>query len=402
MTLRTTTEWLLADSALPLLHRLQEAERPEALGSVTPSAAAEMTVRKGRARIPVVGMLLPERSEFLDYFDIPHTSYADIQAQVAAAEADSEVTAIDFDVASPGGTVAGFYDAARAIAGATKPTRALVTDAASAAYGLASQTGEVVALKPETSVGSVGVAVTVRHPNSSYATTVTSTAAPDKVPDPTTEKGVDVIRARLDDLHAMFAGTIAAGRGTTTENVNASFGGGRVFLAKDALARGMIDSIAAVGGGESNTTAESAQGGAATTTRRKMDLETFKAEHPELFRAAVAQGLETGRQEERKRCADHLKLGESAGALDVAHKAIASGASLADCQADYMAASLNRGDIQAMRDGDAQVAKAADGASGSAAAAKASEEAEKAQLDEFLEGFASSGSGKVITRKAAD
>ena len=384
-------EWLIAESSLPLVHALHDRALEVPEGAVVREPSAPPTLRKsgGVAHVDVLGVLMPERSALLDFFGVVHTSYAEIVAQVQDADADPEVARIDLYVDSPGGTVAGFYAAARAIACATKPTRAVATYAASAAYGLASQAGDLVAAAPETLVGSVGVAVTVRHPNTDATTTITSTAAPDKIPDPTTEHGVGVIRDHLDALHGMFADTIATGRGVSAQQVNEKFGGGRVFLAAEALARGMIDSIAPVGGDERGT--QTAGACAPAQQRTNMDLETLQAAHPEAYRAAV----DHGRQIERKRCTDHIKLGKEASALDVAHEAIASGESLADRQADYLAAAINRADVERSRAADlAGVAPAANGAAHGTAP---NEDArEKAAADEFAAGFEAASGGKVV------
>ena len=122
-----------------------------------------------------------------------------------------------------------------------------------------------------------------------------------------------------------------------------------------------------------------------------MDLETLRAAHPEVYRAAVDQGS----QAERKRCADHIKLGREAGALDVAHEAIASGESLADRQADYLAAAINRADVERSRAADlAGIAPAANGAAHGAAP---NEDARaKADADAFAAGFEAASGGKVV------
>jgi len=96
--------------------------------------------------------------------------------------------------------------------------------------------------------------------------------------------------------------------------------------------------------------APAARGGAPKQKDKKMDPKTLQSEHPETYAAVLnlgkaeghSAGVTEGINAERKRVADHLKVGEACGDLPSAHKAIASGASLADMQADYLAASMKR------------------------------------------------------------
>jgi ClpP class serine protease len=61
--------------------------------------------------------------------------------------------------------------------------------------------------------------------------------------DPGTDAGAAQIQANVDALAQVFIETIARNRNTTAENVVESFGKGSVFVAADALKRGMTDEI---------------------------------------------------------------------------------------------------------------------------------------------------------------
>jgi ClpP class serine protease len=181
---------------------------------------------------------------------------------------------------------------------------------------------------------------------------VTSTNAPKKRPDVTTEAGKAVVREQLDAMHEVFIDAIATGRKTTVERINADFGEGAVLLAKDALKNGMIDEII-------SETASISAGTKYTIQKDKsMDLTTLKAQHPEVYSAAVEQGK---KQEHERACA-HLTMGAAAGALDVAVNAITDNVdpSSPKAQAEYMAARLNRSD-QMMRQSDDADVSATDG-----------------------------------------
>ena len=86
-----------------------------------------------------------------------------------------------------------------------------------------------------------------------------------------------------------------------------------------------------------------------------MNLEQLKTNHPKLFRAAVADGVES----ERSRVSSHVVMGQKSGDLKTAHAAIRSGADLTfEIQAQYLAASMNRADT-AERQAESDEAEAA-------------------------------------------
>lgn len=201
-----------------------------------------LKVFDGVAHIAIKGMLLEAPDPILSLFGVEHSAYSVIKTQLAAALADDEVETIAFHVDSPGGMVAGMFEAGEEIAAAGKPTIAIVDGtSASAAYFLSSQADAVQATHRANRFGSVGVAVDVYV--SEDVVGIASSDAPNKRPDVTTEEGRAVVRAELDQMHALFAEKIAAGRSVSVEKVNADFGQGGLLLADLALAAGMIDTI---------------------------------------------------------------------------------------------------------------------------------------------------------------
>lgn len=80
-----------------------------------------------------------------------------------------------------------------------------------------------------------------------------------------------------------------------------------------------------------------AVGGATPNKENTMDLETLKAQHPEVFKAAVQEGV----NKERGRVNAHLKLGQTCGDISIAVKAIADGVGLTEeLQAEYMSVGM--------------------------------------------------------------
>lgn len=177
---------------------------------------------------------------------------------LAAAVANPEVGAIVLDVDSPGGTVAGTPETAAAVkaAAAAKPVYAFVdTVGASAAYWIASQAGQVW-MNPSAEVGSIGVMGThislagALEREGVAATTFRSGVSPYKNEaspfEPLSEEAAAAVQARVDELGQEFVATVAKGRKTTPDQVEAAYGKGRMLGAQAALAAGMVDKIGSV------------------------------------------------------------------------------------------------------------------------------------------------------------
>lgn len=184
-------------------------------------------------------------------------SVESISGLLDQALAAPEAGAVLLDVDSPGGTVAGMPElaaklrAARAAAGGTKPIWAIANAGmASAAYWLAASADRIVAI-PSAEIGSVGV--WAGHEDISAALEmegrkVTLISAGSRKVDgnpfePLSDAARADLQAKVDAYNDMFVADLAAGRGVSPERVAATFGDGAVFLAADALKRGMIDAV---------------------------------------------------------------------------------------------------------------------------------------------------------------
>lgn len=327
--------------------------------NVTPKTAEE--TRKsytvdadGIATIPIVGELTPKASTDAcgAYTAEALTEYGFIVGATEAAANDESVVAIDYYIDSPGGYHAGLMPAVNALRLVDKPTRAIVGDrAASAAYWLASQTDEIVALNESVRVGSIGVAVeeydnTKALENAGITRRVyASTDAPLKRPDTSTEDGQAVIQDSLDDLHGIFRKQVAEGRGVSAEDVNRDFGKGGMLIAADALQAGMIDRIETVAsrkqetiseviGVEDNTAAKAGE----TKQGVKMDLNILKTEHSALFAEAVKIGVEQERSRVNELNAYTEADPENEKLAQVVSEAIAGGSSVSDINAKLQVA----------------------------------------------------------------
>lgn len=181
------------------------------------------------------------------------TSTAEMTQLLRKALKDDSISAIVFDIDSPGGVTDGAPEFAAELrrAKGIKPIVGVVnTMAASAAYWYAAQMNEIVG-SPSSEVGSIGVYAAhtdMSAANESAGMKVSYiSAGPFKTegnPDePLTDEGRAAIQDQVNDFYDMFVADVAKGRDTTPDVVRESYGQGRTLLARKALAAGMVDRI---------------------------------------------------------------------------------------------------------------------------------------------------------------
>ena len=299
------------------------------------------------AEISVKGVLTEEKDFFAMFFGGGNTTYKDIRASLALAENDPKIkgTLMRFD--SPGGNIDGLFDTIAAIDAYEKPITAVVGNkAASAAFALASVCDSIECSGKASAVGSVGVVVDTYIDNS--IVTITSTNAPKKRPDPSTDEGKAQIREYLDGYEELFIDAIATGRKKSVDYVKSNFGRGAMVLAGDALEKGMIDKITSI-----EPRKNSGKGASS------MDVNKLKAEYPAVYAAIIGEGV----AQERDRAGAHAIMGRQTGAVDIALKAIEEGTGMtATMQATYMTAGLNKTTVDAHQGEGDSVATVVDGA----------------------------------------
>lgn len=201
----------------------------------------------GVAIVPVTGTLMNRFSQSWGSV----TGYNFIRAQVQAAAADPEVSAIVLDVNSPGGMCAGCRELSDDIftAREQKPTLAVVDHlGASAAYMLASSASKVFAA-PTADVGSIGVVamhVSLAGVFEDFGIKVSLIhAGKHKVDGNPFEDLPDDVRADIqadvDAHYEMFVEAVARNRGLDPKKVRDTEA--RIYRANDALALGLIDAV---------------------------------------------------------------------------------------------------------------------------------------------------------------
>lgn len=305
------------------------------------------------AEINIEGPLTSKLSFLAMLFCDANTTYKEIILAFEKADSMPEVKSITMSVDSPGGQVDGLFDALAAIESVKKPITAMIYNrAASAAYAIVSQADKIIANNRAVSVGSIGIVVSFSNYINSQEINITSDKSPNKRPDEKTTAGKKIIKAELNTLYDLFVESIANGRNITTQKVNSDFGKGSMIYADDAIKAGMIDEITGVEPKTVNKTTKTAlsspikfaaRSGKNQKKGEHMDLETLKAEHPEVFSAAVNIGIE----KERDRVNAHIIMGMQSGDTKTAFEAIKKGDEMtATLQATYMTAAMNNANVK--------------------------------------------------------
>jgi len=269
--------------------------------------------------LDVSGPIVPRSSWLANFFGLANVE--DLSAGFRVLEADAEVNEIVLFTDTPGGAITGISDFSEQIAASTKSTTAYVSGMlASAGYWFGSAADRIISSRTGL-VGSIGVIATATAWDEPGKVTVVSSQSPKKNQGVDTKEGLAALQRIVDDLGAVFVDAVASNRSIPPESVSANYGEGAVFGAADALKRGMIDGITTFQALMGQLQNKEAAASGTTEKGTKMNLETLKAEHREVFEAAV----EEGKQTERQRVEAHLLLGAASGDLDTAVEAIKAG-----------------------------------------------------------------------------
>lgn len=225
------------------------------LGKPLQNAEQGYTVRSGVAVIPVNGVIGKRMNMFSDISGGASTEL--IARDINAALEDQSVQSILLHIDSPGGSVDGVENLADIIRAAAqiKPVVSFADGTmASAAYWLGSAADAIVASSSTAQIGSIGVVATHRDVSraeevAGVKTTEISAGRYKRIASqygPLTESGQAEIQRQVDGIYTIFVDTVAQNRGVSAEKVLADMADGRVFLARDAQARGMVDYIASL------------------------------------------------------------------------------------------------------------------------------------------------------------
>ncbi|MDZ7893870.1 MAG: S49 family peptidase [Sphingobium sp.] len=230
-------------------HEARFAEMSARMGERAPGTRTA-ALRDGVGSLPIFGPVFPRAGGLATS---GATTLDAVAADLRALDASPEVRSILAVFDSPGGAVSGVHDFARMFGQVRKPLAVHVAgQCCSAAYWIASQAPGGISVDPTSIVGSIGVCMSTSYqegPDSSgrRSLDITSSHAPNKRPDLSTDEGRAAIRATLDGIEAVFISAVAKGRGVSEATVRSEFGAGGTMTGKDAKAAGMVDRVEADG-----------------------------------------------------------------------------------------------------------------------------------------------------------
>lgn len=340
-----------------------------------------MSVAGSEAEISIDGPLVPRAMRFFSFLG-GGASYDDLVTALAFASREPAIKRVTLRINSPGGTVAGLFDALSALQAFSKPLVARVVTAQSAAYAIAAMADSIEATSKASTFGSIGVVQSFHFWADEEIVHVTNSGSPNKRPDPRTPEGRAAIQRDLDAINDLFVESIALGRSKIAgvkikaSEVTERFGAGSSFLAAEAKARGMVDRLPprepaparqrAFNEDDPRPAAADGDKPAADsgTEANEMDLNELKTKHPEVYRAALAAGHEAGVVAERDRVLGHLTMGTRFDALDIMVPAIREGKAMtAELQAEYLTTPQRKAEIAAR---SADTSEAQDSTAGAA------------------------------------
>lgn len=303
--------WAVREEALPSIAAVLRGAKPDA--PVEREEGAEEArergcqVHGGVAVISLRGLIMPGAS--LLSLLMGGGGLQVFRRQLREAVESDEVASILIDVDSPGGYIDLVPETAAEIRAARdeKPVVAAVnTSAASAAYWLASQAGEVV-VTPSGQVGSIGV-FTIHTDWSKYdedlgiKTTIIRAGkykAEVNPYEPLSEEAEAYLQERVNDTYATFLAEVGKGRGVQAKQVRSEFGEGRMVKAKDAVKRGMADRVDTFEGALTRLARGKSAGRARKGLQLRDHVESVTADIEEVSTRvadAVAQRAENGQQ----------------------------------------------------------------------------------------------------------
>lgn len=254
--------------------------------------------------IPIVGTMARRMNLFMEFSG--GASTAMLAQQVEEMAADPSIKGILLDIDSPGGAVDGTPELGAVIAKAAQHKHIVAHAnglAASAAFWIATQASEL-SVEPSGFVGSIGVLsihedFSEARESEGVKTTIVKSAkfkAEGNPFEPLSEEAKAERQRIVDDIGKQFHAAVAAGRGVSVKKVREQFGQGRVIMADEAKALGMVDRVETINEALSRLLRKTARANG-KSARAEMstvrDFETFLRDEGEFSRSeakSIASG----------------------------------------------------------------------------------------------------------------
>jgi signal peptide peptidase SppA len=245
--------WAITEAGLELILSVAARENAPTIEALEAYRARHVpTAERLQARGPVaiieaVGPMFRRANIFTAISGA--SSYDVMRRDLQAALDDPAIKAIVLNLDTPGGSVNGADELAKAIyaARSVKPVVAYVGGTgASAGYWLASQASEIV-VSDAAIVGSIGVRAlltdTSEADKKAGRVEFISSQSPGKRADLASDEGRARVQRTVDALADVFVAAVAKGRGVNAKTVIERFGAGDVLVGAAAVKAGMADRI---------------------------------------------------------------------------------------------------------------------------------------------------------------
>lgn len=193
---------------------------------------------------------------------------------VIERNADIHSAVIAWD--TPGGHVTLINEFSKHIYNFSKPIVSYVTGSMTSGGYWAGSAAKKIVMDETAVVGSIGVVIGFRNTDTGVIELVSSNA-PDKRPAIETDEGRRVVQKYIDDTEAVFIEKVMEYRGMSREQVIGLRGG--VLIGAKAIEAGFANEIGSLESVIKQLNEE-----------YSMDLDTLKADHPEVYQAAVDVG----------------------------------------------------------------------------------------------------------------
>jgi signal peptide peptidase SppA len=277
-------------------------------------------IQQGVAIVGVDGVMAKRANMFMQVSG--GVSTAMVARDVRDAGADPAVHSIILAIDSPGGAADGLellVSAIRDVRAAGKPVVAHADGAMmSGAYWTGSAAAQIFIADGITHVGSIGVVATHRDLSAAqekagvkftdvYAGKYKRIASENV---PLSKEGRQSIQDRVDYIYSVFVADVARHRGVSVDTVLSDMADGRVFVGQQAIDAGLVDGVSTLdalvqqlnddrraGAAQAKPTASTPLPAGATP----MDRTQLEAQHPDLFKALVAEFTSAGAAAERAR-----------------------------------------------------------------------------------------------------
>ena len=265
------------------------------------------------ALIPVRGLLTPYAASFESMSGM--TSIESLSESFMQAVDDPRINQIVLMLDSAGGQIVDLIAFTDMIfeSRSKKKIYAYVNGmAASAAYVIAASTHEII-MAETAMVGSLGVMMSSK-PKEDGQIDIISSQSPNKNKDASTDEGRAQAQALVDDMADVIIERVATYRGVSKESLLNYFGGGKMFVAKNAVVAKMADKYNSFKSWFSSLSAEQKESG--EMAQFKASLESLETDLKAMDDTMTENAALKAQLDEYKKTSVDAKLNEFIASLE--------------------------------------------------------------------------------------